>query len=80
MLFIKHESLDSCAYFFSASSLDTEDGCFEINVVQLHNGVLHSKKKWHLENYRQMDGSRKHHNEWGNSERQIYLYSLISGF
>ena len=38
------------------------------NVGHLHNGVLHSRKKWHLE----MDVSREQHIEWGNpdSERQ----------
>ena len=32
----------------------------EENVVHLQNGVLHSRKKWHLEICRQMDGTRKH--------------------
>ena len=48
------------------------------NVVHLHNGVLLCvKKKWLDEIFRQINGTRKNHPEWGNpdSEKQIW-YAL----
>ena len=40
-------------------------------MVLLHNGILYIVKKWwHLENCGQMDGSSKHHIEWGNTDKK----------
>lgn len=51
------------------------------NEAYLHNGeLLHfMSKQWH-ETYRQMDGSRKDHPEWGNpdSGRQTWYALTIS--
>ena len=48
------------------------------SVVHLHNGVLHGRKKWHLELCRQMDGARKHHFESNNSDPERQLSHALS--
>ena len=52
--------------------MDKEDG------VHLHNGVLHSRKKLHLEIYMQMDRSSKHHIEWGNLDPERQLQYVLT--
>ena len=43
------------------------------NVVHLHNGILFSYSIWgHREFFRQVDGARRYHPEWSNSDPKGY--------
>jgi hypothetical protein len=49
------------------------------NVVHLHNGILLSYLEWgHPEFFRQIDGTRKYHPEWGNSDPKGHKWYVLT--
>ena len=43
-------------------------------MVHLHNEYYSvEKKKWYLDTYKQMNGTRKNHSEWGNPDPESQI-------